>query len=147
MPRESRNRDYELADRIHSAAIRILRRVRAEDQASGLSPPRLSALSVLVFAGPQTISALAQIEQVKAPTMSRLLKDMEYAGLISRRQDTKDERKVWIKATEKGERLMWQGRERRVRALATALMGMSKEDRKILRQAAGLIETIARIES
>lgn len=147
MPRESRNRDYELADRIHSAAIRILRRVRAEDQASGLSPPRLSALSVLVFAGPQTISALAQIEQVKAPTMSRLLKDMEYAGLISRRQDTKDERKVWIKATEKGERLMWRGRERRVRALATALMGMSKEDRKILRQAAGLIETIARIES
>jgi len=147
MPRESRNRDYELADRIHSAAIRILRRVRAEDQASGLSPPRLSALSVLVFAGPQTISALAQIEQVKAPTMSRLLKDMEYGGLISRRQDTKDERKVWIKATKKGERLMWQGRERRVRSLATALMGMSKEDRKILRQAAGLIETIARIES
>ena len=147
MPRESRNRDYELADRIHSAAIRILRRVRAEDQASGLSPPRLSALSVLVFAGPQTISALAQIELVKAPTMSRLLKDMEYAGLISRRQDTKDERKVWIKATKKGERLMWRGRERRVRALATALMGMSKEDRKILRQAAGLIETIARLES
>ena len=147
MPKESLKRNYELADKIHSAAIHILRRVRAEDRASGLSPPRLSALSVLVFAGPQTISALAQIEQVKAPTMSRLLKDMEYAGLISRRQDTKDERKVWIKATKKGERLMWRGRERRVRALATALMGMSKEDRKILRQAAGLIETIARIES
>ncbi len=79
--------------------------------------------------------------------MSRLLKDMEYAGLISRRQDRKDERKVWIKATKKGERLMWRGRERRVRALATALKRMSKEDRKILGQAAGLMETIARIDS
>jgi DNA-binding MarR family transcriptional regulator len=147
MPTKPPKRDCELADRIHSAAIHILRRVRAEDRASGQSPPRLSALSVLVFAGPQTISRLAQIEQVKAPTMSRLLKDMEYAGLISRRQDKKDERKVWIKATKKGERVMWQGRERRVQALAKSLKGMGQDDRKLLRQAARLLETIARTDS
>ncbi len=77
--------------------------------------------------------------------MSRLLKDMEYAGLIKRQPDKMDERKVWIKATKKGERLMWRGRERRVEALAKALRGMAKEDRKTLRHAAALLDVIARL--
>ena len=50
MPGNARER--ETADRLHSAAIHLLRRVSREDAGSGVSPPRLSALSVLVFAGP-----------------------------------------------------------------------------------------------
>ena len=62
-----------VADRLHSAAIHLLRRLRREDDASGQSAPRLSALSVLVFGGPQTIGALAAAEQVRVPTMSRVV--------------------------------------------------------------------------
>lgn len=134
----------DLADKIHSAAIHLLRRVRVEDRASGLSPPRLSALSVLVFAGPQTISGLAQIEQVTAPTMSRLVKDMEYGGLVSRKRDRSDERVAWIRVTKKGEQLMWQGRQRRIVALAKALDKISIKERKTLGRAAELLELIAR---
>ncbi len=49
----------ELADRLHSAAIHLLRRLRREDDASGLPAPQLSALSVIVFGGPIAIGALA----------------------------------------------------------------------------------------
>ena len=57
----------EAADRFHSAAIHALRHVRREDPATGVSAARLSALSVLVFAGPRTLGELAAAEQVAGP--------------------------------------------------------------------------------
>ena len=62
-----------VADRLHSAAIHLLRRVRQQDVATGEGPARLSALSVLVFGGPKTLGELAAAEQVKPPTMSRIV--------------------------------------------------------------------------
>lgn len=82
------------ADRPHSAAIHLLRTVRRHDAAGGLSGPRLSALSVAVFAGPLTIGALASAEQVKAPTMTRMVGALERAGLVERRQSTEDHRRI-----------------------------------------------------
>src|SRR5580700_2207868 len=70
-----------IADLVHGAAIRLLRFVRREDVAANLSAPQLSALSVLVFGGPQTMGALAMAEQVRPPTMSRLVDDLENLGL------------------------------------------------------------------
>lgn len=70
-----------VADRLHSAAIHLLRHLRQEDLKLGLGPAQLSALSVLVFGGPQTIGALARIEQVAAPTVSRLVDALAAAGL------------------------------------------------------------------
>src|SRR3954463_14052103 len=70
----------ELADRLHSTAIHLLRRVRKQDVAIGQGPARLSALSVLVFGGPKTLGELAAAEQVKPPTMSRIV-----AGVGGRR--------------------------------------------------------------
>lgn len=136
--------DYELADRVHSAAIHLLRRIRLEDRASGLSAPRLSALSVLVFGGPRSVGSLARAEQVKAPTMSRLLKDMEYDGLIKRHRDKRDERVVRIQATAKGKALMEAGRQRRVEALSAELGKLSQGERKILDRASELLAGMGR---
>ncbi len=58
---------HAVADRLHSAAIHLLRRLRRTDEATGLSPARLSALSVVVYAGPRTLGELAGIEQVRPP--------------------------------------------------------------------------------
>src|SRR3982750_889673 len=74
----------DVADRLHSAALHLLRRLRAEDDALGVSPPRLSALSVVVYAGPIGIGALAAAEGVAAPTMSRLVDGLERDGLVRR---------------------------------------------------------------
>src|SRR6476646_4707632 len=72
----------DLADRLHSVAIHILRRLRREDDASGLPAPQLSALSVIVFGGPITLGALAAAEQVRPPTITRLVATLEDAGLV-----------------------------------------------------------------
>src|SRR5688572_19189778 len=94
-----------VADRLHSAAIHLLRRLRKQDDAMGLSAARASALSVVVFGGPVTIGQLARAEQVSAPTMTRLLVGMERDGLLKRERDRDDGRVVWIRATPKGARI------------------------------------------
>ena len=103
-----------LADRLHSVAIRLLRRARREDAAMGLPPAQASVLSVLVFGGARTLSALADVEQVKAPTMTRIVDALERAGLAQRQPDADDRRKLSIAATASGVRLMQKGRSRRV---------------------------------
>src|SRR5947208_16870395 len=80
-----------VADRLHSAALHLLRRLRAEDDELGVSPPRLSALSVVVFGGPLTIGALAEAEGVKPPTMTRLVDGLEREGLVTRESDPADQ--------------------------------------------------------
>ena len=87
------------ADRLHSAAIHLLRRLRREDAATGLSAPRLSALSVVVFGGPLTLGELASAEQVRPPTMTRLVSALEDAGLVDRETDAADGRLTRIRAT------------------------------------------------
>ena len=127
----------ETADRIHSAAIRLLRFVRKADVASGLPAAQLSALSVLVFAGPQSLAALAAAEQVKPPTMSQLVAQMERQGLVLR--TPVDRRSIRISATDKGRRLMQAGRKRRLATLAQALSPLPNMKLELLRQAADLI--------
>src|ERR687896_275833 len=102
-----------LADRLHSAAIHLLRRLRRVDATTGLSGPRLSALSVVVFGGPLTLGELAAAEQVKPPTMTRLVRALKARGLVTREPDERDGRVVWLRATAKGRTLMAEGRARR----------------------------------
>src|SRR5918996_5775251 len=91
-----------LADRWHSLAIHLLRRLRREDVKAGLTGPRLSALSVVVFGGPITLGDLAAAEQVKPPTMTRLVRALESEGLVRRENDPQDGRIVRLRATAKG---------------------------------------------
>lgn len=132
------------ADRLHSAAIHLLRRLRREDDASGLSGPRLSALSVVVFGGPLTLGALAAAEQVSRPTMTRLVDALESAGLVARGPNPADGRAPLIGATPRGERLMREGRTRRTSALARDLAALPADDLAALERAADLLEAIAR---
>lgn len=131
-----------LADRLHSAAIHLLRRVRREDEATGLTAARLSALSVVVFAGPVTVSGLAAAEQVSVPTISRLIKAMEDDGLVVRERDASDGRMVWVHATDEGARILREGRRRRVAALAEALQALPDRDLERLDDAVALIGRI-----
>ena len=130
----------ELADRLHSAAIRLLRTVRSVDTESGISGPRLSVLSVLVFRGPATITELARAEQVKPPTISRMIKDMEWAGLVERRSDPSDGRVHRIRATRLGRQVLNAGRVRRVNAIAGSLESLGQSDRDTVAAAVAILE-------
>ena len=133
-----------LAQRLHAAAIHLLRRLRAEDAASGLTAPRLSALSVLVFGGPCSPGELAAAEQVRPPTISRLVAELERDGLVRRETDPEDARRQRLHATRAGEALLKAGRARRVARLTAALAELPEGDRRLLERAAPLLEALGR---
>jgi DNA-binding MarR family transcriptional regulator len=117
-----------VADRLHSAAIHLLRRVRKQDAATGEGPARLSALSVLVFGGPKTLGELAAAEQVKPPTMSRIVAGLARSRLIEITADRQDARRMRIRASTKGTRLLQRGRQLRIAYLASHLDTLNPEE-------------------
>ena len=134
--------DIDTADALHSAAIHLLRRLRTQDDALGLSAPRLSALSVVVFGGPITVTRLAAAEQVSAATISRMAKEMEWQGLLTRERDSSDKRIQRIRATEKGTALLHEGRRKRVAVLSDMLATLPAGERRLLAKAAQLLERL-----
>lgn len=128
------------ATRLHSAAIHLLRAVRSEDRASGIGPAQLSALSVLVFGGEKSLRELAEAEQVRPPTMTRIAAGLERAGL-ARRQRGKDRRSVRLVATPKGRKLLGEAQKRRVRMLARALARLGQQNIRKVAEAAGLVHS------
>jgi DNA-binding MarR family transcriptional regulator len=135
-----------VADRLHSAAIHLLRRLRVEDEALGISAPRLSALSVLVFAGPQRIGQLAHVEQVEPPTMTRLVDGLERDGYVSRSPDPDDARAVLVAATDRGRAALLEGRRRRVEAFSALLAELPRKELDQLARGVGALErALARV--
>jgi DNA-binding MarR family transcriptional regulator len=131
----------EAADRIHSAAIHLLRRVREVDaRAMGLSPARASALSVLVFGGPRSLTELAEAEQVTAATMSRLVTALERERLVRRYPDVNDARAIRLEATAKARRILERGRARRLDLLERLLSGATAREIEAVRVAAEAVE-------
>jgi DNA-binding MarR family transcriptional regulator len=131
-----------VADRLHSAAIHLLRRLRVEDEALGISAPRLSLLSVLVFAGPKRIGELARVEQVEPPTISRLVDGLVRDGLAVRELDPDDARAVRVRATPTGARTLRRGRARRVESLQTRLATLSPTELAALGEGVEVLERI-----
>src|SRR5262245_59985510 len=121
--------DDELAARFHSAILHLLRRLAQEDRASGVTPARLSALSVLVFGGERTIGSLATAEGVTPPTMTRLVAGLVADGLVERAGDPADRRAVRIRATAAGRMLLLEGRDRRVASLRAFLDPLTPKER------------------
>lgn len=131
------------ATALNSGAIHLLRAMGAIDRKSGLTPARLSALSVLVFAGPCTLGRLAAVEDVAGPTMTRIVDGLEALGLAVRAPHPDSARAVRIEPTAAGTELMHQARAQRVEALVHALEGLTPTDRKRLVAAAPLFDQLA----
>ena len=133
----------QIADKLHSAAIHLLRRVRARDSISGIGPAQLSALSVLVFGGPRSLGELAEAEQVRPPTMSRIVTSLVRSGLV-RRRPTDDKRRFQLEPTAKGTRILREGRQRRVELLAQVLQAFDPQELQQAAQSAEFLQTLVR---
>ncbi len=140
MSRTEQKGRMEVADRLHSAAIHLLRYARKQDVLSREGPARLSALSVLVFGGPMTLGQLATAEQVKPPTMSRIVAGLKRSGLARIDEDAHDARRIRVSVTAKGERVLQEARQRRIRLLAEMLDQVGEHETEVLREAAEIIE-------
>lgn len=128
-----------IANELHSLSIGLLRAVKRADMASGSTAPRLSALSVIVFSGFITLGDLAEAEQVRPPTMTRIVHALELQGLVMKQQNPKDGRSALITATLKGKRFLLQGRARRVRPLSERIQALEAGERQRLSVALGTV--------
>ena len=133
---------FAVADGLHSAAIHLLRRVRKQDIKTGEGPARLSALSVLVFGGAKTLGELAAAEQVKPPTMSRIVAGLVRGRLVKITMDSRDARRMRIRATAKGKRLLQKGRQLRIADLAAHLDTLAPEELATLGQAVEILKRL-----
>ena len=145
MSSPGRAADREVADRLHSAAIHLLRRVRRSDPLTGVSAAQLSALSVLM-GGPRTVGALSAAEQVRPPTMSTLVAEMERLGLVRRSRDAADARVVRIEMTAKGRRVLAKGRELRIADIERRVRRLRPEQVASVREAVSIIEGMLKEE-
>lgn len=141
-PKLAAHRVEGIANDLHSAAIHLLRRVRKQDTKTGEGPARLSALSVLVFAGPMTLGELATAEQVRPPTMTRIVAALESRGLAEKVRDSEDARRVKIHATQKGSALLKRGRKLRVAYLAHQLRKLSDSELMTLGEGISVLERV-----
>ena len=137
----------ETVRKVHSTALHLMRYVRAQDIALGVPPARLSALSVIVFGGKTSLSELAKAEQVRPPTMSRIIDALVRDGLVKREIDKKDRRSVIITATDKGTRIMHEGRSRREKRLLDLLQPLRKEEIELLDRASEILSSELRIRT
>jgi len=130
------------ANALHSLSIHLLRRAGKADKKSGISPERLSLLSVLTYMGPQSINRLSEIEAVSAPAISRIVSSLESLGLVKRLRDQDDARTVTVHATTKGRRLMEAGRRRRLEVIARELSQLNRCDLSGLSQISEILEKL-----
>jgi len=131
-----------VADRLHSAAIRLLRRLRLQDAAMGIGPAQAAALAVLVFNPPMSLKELAAAEQVRPPTMSRVIRGLERAKLVQRQIARDDRRRITLAPTAKGHALLQEGRRRRVALLSTGLRALPLKQQQQLADTAELLHIL-----
>lgn len=124
-----------VADELVVSAVRLTRWLKAVDTAARLSGPQASALAIVVHAGKIRPSDLACLEQVKRPTIARIISELAEGGLIIRDADATDRRSFWISATEAGQRLIVEGQARRIEPLVIGLKALDRAELETLRQA------------
>jgi DNA-binding MarR family transcriptional regulator len=126
--------------------LHILRRLRRIDTETGISAPRLSLLSVLVFGGEKSISELSVIEQISMAAASKLVSALERQGFARRRRDKNDNRVQLISATVEGRNILEKGRARRVKRLVKDMAQLDDREHKVLLEATEIFEMMLKLE-
>jgi DNA-binding MarR family transcriptional regulator len=121
--------------------LRRLRQVQAEGE---ITLPESAALTRLDRGGPSTASALARLEQISPQSMGATLGALEARGLIERRPDPQDGRRVVLSITDAGRQVLQNKRNARAERLAKALAaGFTPSELRQLQAAAPLLERLA----
>ena len=134
-----------LAARLRLSATRLSRRLRSEAHL-GISPSLLSSLAVVHLHGPLTLGELAEREGLAKPTITKVIGRLEEQGLVDRRTDQADRRVCRVEATEAGEALLAESRERKDAWLAARLAGFDEAQRARLAAAVEVLDELIRVE-
>jgi DNA-binding MarR family transcriptional regulator len=129
----------ELAPRLRWVITRMARRLRQES-GTDLGPSQVASLATVERHGPLSPSELAECERIKRPTVTRIVRHLEVAGLVERVRDPEDGRASILSVTSEGREHLKRLRARKTAYLARRLSAMDAEDRRTLEKAAELLE-------
>lgn len=98
---------FDRSDTALVALRRILRATELNSRAlarqSGLTTSQLIVLQIIGRSGRTTPGAVAQSARLSQATITALVDRLERRGLVTRRRDTKDRRRIWVEMTERGD--------------------------------------------
>jgi DNA-binding MarR family transcriptional regulator len=135
----------EIAALLNDQFSRLSRQLRNMEMPDGMTPERLSALSVIEKRGPISVTALADKEMVRPATMSRMVSALVDEGLVRRREDKNDGRGVLVSATPKGRRAYQRAQQQRLQQFAEALNALSPEQLSAMRSLAAALERLTAV--
>lgn len=132
----------EIAELLHEQFARLSRQLRTLELPQGMTPERLSALSVIDKRGPISVTALAEREMVRPATMSRMVTALVEEGLVKRSEDKNDARGVLVSATPKGRRVYQRAQEQRLQHFAEVLESLNDEQVASMRSLTSALERL-----
>jgi len=141
LPTEADTRS-EIAALLNEQFARLSRQLRTLELPHGMTPERLSALSVIDKRGPISVTALAEKEMVRPATMSRMVTALVDEGLVKRADDKTDGRGVLVSTTAKGRRTFQRAQEQRLAHFAEVLDSLSNEQLTAIRNLTGALERL-----
>jgi DNA-binding MarR family transcriptional regulator len=134
----------EIAEALRESVGLLLRRLRQVPGYGELTLPESAALTRLDRGGPTTASALARLERISPQSIGATLAGLEARGLVERRRDPADGRRIVLSVTDAGHKTMRHRRNARTEQLARALSaGFTDEELDQLVAAAPLLERLA----
>jgi DNA-binding MarR family transcriptional regulator len=131
----------EVAAGLRLSTTRLARRLRTEAEI-GLTPSLLSALAVVHVHGPLTLGALAELEGIAPPTVTKIVGKLQDQALVERIGDAADRRVCRVVTTDAGEQLLARSRARKTAWLAARLDGLPERDLVLLARASELIDEL-----
>ena len=132
----------EIAALLHEQFARLTRRLRTLELPNGMTPERLSALSVIEKRGPISVTALAETEMVRPATMSRMITALGTEGLVKRSDDKNDGRGVLVSVTPKGRRAFQRAQEQRLSRFAEVVESLSDDQLVAMRDLTAALERL-----
>ena len=134
----------DLAAALQDSVSLLARRLRQASTSGELTLPERSALSRLDRGGSTTSAELARAEQITPQAMATTLGGLEQRGLVERRNDPHDGRRIIMSVSESGREVLRRRRADHARHLAAALgSGFTETELAVLAAAVPLIERIA----
>jgi DNA-binding MarR family transcriptional regulator len=130
-----------LAARLRLSVLRLSRRLR-QQVADGVTSTQVSALATVERLGSPTLGELAASEQVRPPSMTKIVVGLEAAGLVSRRVDDDDRRVARVMLTSEGRRVIGRSRSLRTAYMARRLRRLSVTERQSLGELVRLLERL-----
>jgi DNA-binding MarR family transcriptional regulator len=133
-----------LAGEIRTEVGRLAYHLRTPATRSGITPTRLAAM-VALTRYPEGIRQgdLAELMNMSAPSMTRLVEILEEAGWVERRRDPDDQRCVRLALSAVGEKTLNTLRDESATVLSSGLADLTADERAALAAAVPVLRKLA----